>query len=175
MRGVEGEARNLDRVALRLAVDRIAKHGMVEVGEVDSDLVGAAGPQLGLDQHDRPERLRGPQHGVRRAAAGSGSKCGPARTCTRASNAARHHDLSCEDAAHEREIAALDAVAAKLTLQALGRHMRKREHHHARGVAVEPVDDVHPARSAAAALGRGRGAAHDGVLLLVQRRVGEQA
>jgi len=175
VRGVKCEASDLDRVALRLAVDRIAKHGMAEVGEVDPDLVGAAGPQFGLDQRDRPEWLRWPQHGMCRAPAGSRSKRGPARARTRASDAARHHDLSREGSAHEREIAALDAVTAKLTLQGLGRQVRERQHHHARGVAVEPVHDVHPARLAAAALDLGRRAAQDGVFLLVERRVGEQA
>jgi hypothetical protein len=175
LRGVQGETGDLDRVALGLAVDGIAEHWMFQEREVDPDLVRAAGAELGLDERGRAERFDRPEHGVRRASAGARRERGAARARARAADAARHHDLAPECAAGEREVAALDGVAAELALQALGREVRERKHHDAGGVAVEPVHDVNPARAAAAAFDLRRRAAHSRVLLPVERRVGEQS
>ena len=171
---MQREPSDRERIGGRVAVDRVAEHRVVEEREVDADLVGAAGPELGLYQGDGPQALERPQHGARRAAAAARGERGSPRPRLRPPDAALDQLLLRQGAAGQRQVPALDRVHAELDVKVLRRRVRKREHQHAGGVAVEAVNDEDAAMAAGPPLQLGRGARQDRVLLRGDGGVDEQ-
>jgi hypothetical protein len=175
MDGVERHARHCDGVLLGVAVDRIAEHGMAEIREVDAHLVRPPGAELGLDERHRAEALQRLDRGPRRAPPRAGRQRCASRTGAGTADAAIDMDLRVEVAGHQRLVPPGHGVRPELPLQMLGSRMVARQHHHARGVAVEPVDHVNTAGSAAALAQLHHEPGQDGVLLTLDRRVDEHA
>ena len=155
---MEREPPDRERVGRRVAVDGVAEHRVAEEREVDANLVGAAGAELGLDQGDGPQALERPQHGAGRAAASARGERGSPRARLRPSDVALDQLLLREGAAGERQVAALDRVRAELEVEMLRRRVREREHQDAGGVTIEPVHDEDAAMPPAPPLQLGRGA-----------------
>lgn len=172
LRGVQGEARHPDRIRLRLAVDLVAEHGVAEEREVDARLVGTAGVQFGLDQRRLAERLERAHH--RGCLAAAARQRGAARARGRTADTAVDAGFARERAGDEREVAACHRVEAQLLLQVAGRRVVPGQHHHARGVAVEAVDDVQAVVSRLALRQLGKSTGDHGVALVLDRRVDDQ-
>ena len=147
---------------------------MAEVGEVDADLVRAAGAELPLDEGRRSQPLERPQHGAGGAAAGPGGERGAPRARPRPADAALHQLLPREIPARQREVEALHGVEAELAVQVLRRGVRDRQHHHPRCVAVEAVHDEDAPVAPGPPLQLGRDAGEHRVLLALDRGVDEQ-
>ncbi len=163
-----------ERVARGLPVHRVSEHRMTEVREVDPHLVRSSAPQLGLDERRRVEVLDRPDRRVGGAPAPARGQRRASRAGTRAPDPSRHDLLDLHPAADEREVAAIDGVPAELALKVLGGGVGEREHEHARGALVQPMDDARaPRASRTGELGGRTG--QDGVLLRLDRRVDEQA
>jgi CubicO group peptidase (beta-lactamase class C family) len=175
MHRVEGDPRHRDGIVLDAAVDRVAEHRMVQVREVDAHLVRPPGAELRLDQRRGAESLQRLHLRARRSAAGAGRKRRPASAGAGAADAAVDVGLAVEVACHQRVVAAGHRVRLELPLHLLGGGVRARQHHHARGVAVEPVHDVDAAGPAAALRQLDHEAGEHGVLLALDGRVDEQA
>ena len=173
--GVESHARRCDRILRGVAVDRIAENGVVEVREVDTDLVRPPGAELGLDEGRRAESLQRLDGRVRRPATGAGGESGATRAGTGTADAAVHLGLAAEVAGDERLVPPGHGMGPELALQVLGCGMVAGKHHHARGVAVEAVDDVDAAGSAAAFAELDDQAGEHRVLLAVDGGVDEHA
>ena len=145
MGGMEGQARDRHRVLALGAVDGVAEHGVAKRGEVDANLVRTAGPELRLDEGDGAEALQRPEHRPCRLAA-SQDESGPPGAGARAPDPALDEHLLVDVAGHQRTVATAHGVRAELALQVLGRRVVAGEHHDARSVAIEPVDDFDLAR-----------------------------
>lgn len=173
--GVQRQPAQGDRVGRGLAVDRVAEHGVPEVREVDAHLVRAPGPELGLDERQRPEALQRAQHGAGEPPSGPGCESRPPGPRPRPADAPLHELLPGELAAHDREVAAIHGVGAELALQVFGGGVGEREDEQARGVAVEAMDHEHAVVPAGSSLELGGGPRQDGVVLPLAGRVDHEA
>jgi hypothetical protein len=171
---VEGQARDRHGVRPVGAVDGIAEHGVAKRGEVYAHLVRAAGSELGLDEGDGTEALQRPEHRPRRLAAPQ-DEGGPPGARSGATNPALDEHLPLDVAGNERPVAAAHGVGPELALQVLRRSVVAGEHHHARRVAIEPVDDVDLARVAETPGELDHEAGKDRVLLAVGGGVHEHS
>jgi hypothetical protein len=172
--GVERDPPDGKRIAGRLAVDRVPQNRVTEVGEVDADLVGPPGAELGLDERYRAEPLEWPQRRDGGAPAAPGRKRRPPGAGPGPPNGAGHTPLAGQRPPHERDVPPLDAVSAELPLQMLRREVGEGEHKHAGRLAVETVHDVDPPVAARPTFDLGARATDDGVLLGGGRAVDEQ-
>lgn len=171
---VECQPPDRERVGLGIPVDGVPEHRVAEVGEVDADLVRAAGAELSLDERRRPQALERPQHRAGGAAAGPRGECRAPRARPRPADAALHQLLPQEIPARQSEVETLHGVEPKLAVQVFGRGVRDRQHHHPRCVAVEAVDDENAPVAPGPPLQLGRGAGEHRVLLALDRGVDEQ-
>jgi len=169
---VQCQTRDRDRVLAAGAVDGVAEHRVAERREVHAHLVRAARSQLGLDERHRSEPFERTDRRPRRLAGAHRERRAP-RAWARPTDAALDENLELDVAGDQRPVAAAHGVRAELPLQMLGRGVAAGEHHDARGVAVEAVDDADLARVAEATRELDHEAGEHGVLLAVGGGVNE--
>lgn len=86
---------------------------------MDADLVRPPGSELGLDQRQRAEAFDRAEDRAGRAAPASGRERRASGAWPRPADRAVHEALTGQLAAHDGKVLAVDAVRAKLSLQAL--------------------------------------------------------
>ena len=132
-------------------VDRIARHGVPEGGEVDADLVGATGDEVQLQQRPRGEPLPD-------AVAGDGApSVGDHRHPLAVLRVAPDRRLDPADrrrhrALDQREVGLADAAGLELGHHRCLRGVVAGDDQQARGVAVQAVDDPRPGDAGDAAV-----------------------
>ena len=173
--GVEGEARDFDRVAGGLAVHEVAEHRMIEEGEVDANLMGAARAEFGLDQGDRTEPLDRAKNGLGGPTAAAGSERSAARAGAGSADRAGYVHRCGEVAAGESEVAPVDGVGAELLLENFGGVVVERDDHDSGGVAVEAMDHEDATVGAGPLLDCGSDAGNDGVVFGFRGGMDDQA
>jgi CubicO group peptidase (beta-lactamase class C family) len=174
-RGVQGEARDGHRVLAGTPVDFVPEHSMAQEGQVDADLMGAAGRQLGLHQGGRSKPLDGAKSGPGRPAAVPGRESRTPRSRARPPDTPLHDGVRSEVAGHQGEVPAGHRVGPELALQVFGGAMAAGQDEQARGVAIEAMDNAQRPGHSGAALHLARGSREDGVLLAGDGRVDQQS
>lgn len=145
---LEGEARRVQELAIEIgrrdSVDTVADHREVDRGQMDADLVHAAGLET-----DAKERVRREKREHLEVGGGISRRVRVERLARRIRAVAADR---CLDPAPPRtglttdecQVAALELATPDERLQAPVRILASGDHHEARGVPVEPVDDSRP-------------------------------
>ena len=143
-------------VPREVAVLVVAGEREAEVRQMDADLVGASGVELGVEQADRRIGVRPavqpPKHGSREAACG----VDPDAALAVAGHVGRQRQLDLAHrvapfAPHEHRIALVDRAVAQLRVQAHEREALLCDQQHAGRVAIEPMDELEERRRRARA------------------------
>jgi hypothetical protein len=171
---VESEPGRQRQGVVAVAVDRVAEHRMPEVGEVNADLVGAAGAELRLNEREDAVPLEGADEGQRRPSAGALDQRGATGAGTRPADIAIDALVVSQVARRQGEVAPGHKVGLELVVKMLRGLVRQRQNHQARCVQVEAMDHEHSAVSSRHGLDRGAGSAQHGVLLTGHRGMDDE-
>ncbi|HPW54911.1 MAG: hypothetical protein KA072_07425 [Thermoanaerobaculaceae bacterium] len=160
-----------NRVQSGVAVHRVAEHGVAEIRQVYAHLVGAAGGQRGRHQGGATELLDRLERRLRRAHSEPGAERSEPGARPRATDAAVDGGRLAEVSGGECEVAAFHQVSLELGVEVPGGVVVEREHHYARGLAVEAVDDQHATGRAGRPLDGGLHPSHHRIGLVGGRGV----
>src|SRR4051794_6006639 len=136
---------SLESVAAAGAVLGIAGHGVVDCGEVDSDLVGSACLQPGLDERVGGQPLDHLEAGARLARAGSAHRHPGAASAVPAERRVDRARAAAQMALDEGGVLPLHLAALHRGRERLVGFVVPSDDHQARGVLVEAVHDPRPA------------------------------